>query len=111
MNASFVHGVEPTPLKYQTIGQALDEAAATWGSREALVVRHQNVRWTYSELKERAESLAAGLLSLGLQRGDRVGIWAPNCSEWAVTQFATAKPGSSSSTSIPPTASPSSSSR
>ncbi len=93
MNASFVHGVEPTPLKYQTIGQALDEAAATWGSREALVVRHQNVRWTYSELKERAESLAAGLLSLGLQRGDRVGIWAPNCSEWAVTQFATAKAG------------------
>ncbi|HEX4926428.1 MAG TPA: AMP-binding protein [Burkholderiales bacterium] len=93
MNPSFVHGVGATPLKYQTIGEALDEAAATWGSREALVVRHQNVRWTYTELKERAEALGAGLLSLGLQPGDRVGIWAPNCSEWAVTQFATAKAG------------------
>ena len=93
MIPSFVHGVEPTALKYQTIGEALDEAAATWGSREALVVRHQSVRWTYGELKERAESLAAGLLALGLERGDRVGIWAPNCAEWAVTQFATAKAG------------------
>src|SRR5690349_1286235 len=93
MNASFVHGVGPVALKYQTIGAALDEAAATWGGREALVVRHQNVRWSYAELKERAEALAAGLLSLGLEPGDRVGIWAPNCSEWTVTQFATAKAG------------------
>jgi fatty-acyl-CoA synthase len=93
MNPSFVHGVGSTSLKYQTIGEALDEAAASWGSREALVVRHQDVRWSYAELKERAESLAAGLLALGLEPGDRVGIWAPNCSEWAVTQFATAKAG------------------
>ena len=93
MNRSFVHGVGTTPLKFQTIGEALDEAAAAWGDREALVVRHQAVRWTYRELQERAEALAAGLLSLGLQPGDRVGIWAPNCSEWAVTQFATAKAG------------------
>jgi fatty-acyl-CoA synthase len=93
MNPSFVHGVGSTALKYQTIGEALDEAAASWGSREALVVRHQNVRWSYAQLKERAEALAAGLLSLGLVPGDRVGIWAPNCSEWAVTQFATAKAG------------------
>lgn len=93
MNSSFVHGIDPTLLKYQTIGEALDEAAATWGSREALVVRHQKVRWSYTELKERAEALAAGLLSLGLEPGERVGIWAPNCAEWAATQFATAKAG------------------
>ncbi|HUI99924.1 MAG TPA: AMP-binding protein [Usitatibacter sp.] len=93
MTRSFVHGVGTTPLRFQTIGEALDEAAATWGEREALVVRHQNVRWTYAQLKQRAESLAAGLLSLGLQPGDRVGIWAPNCSEWTATQFATAKAG------------------
>ncbi|HYX64604.1 MAG TPA: AMP-binding protein, partial [Burkholderiales bacterium] len=93
MNPSFVHGVASTVLKFQTIGEALDEAAATWGSREALVVRQQNVRWSYTELKERAEALAAGLLSLGLEPGDRVGIWAPNCSEWTATQFATAKAG------------------
>ena len=93
MTPSFVHGIGSTPLKFQTIGEALDEAVAAWGGREALVVRHQGVRWTYAELKERAETLAAGLLALGLQPGDRVGIWAPNCSEWTVTQFATAKAG------------------
>lgn len=93
MTHSYVHGINDTPLRYETIGQALDRAAAAWGSREALVVRHQRVRWTYAELKQRADALAAGFLSLGLEPGDRVGIWAPNCAEWTVTQFATAKAG------------------
>ena len=93
MTASFVHGLDAAPLRYETIGEACDAAARAWGSRDALVVRHQNIRWTYSELSERIDSLAAGLLRLGLVRGDRIGIWAPNCAEWALTQFASAKGG------------------
>ena len=57
------------------------------------MVRHQNVRWSWGELGRRVDDLAAGLLSLGLERGDRVGIWSPNRSEWTLTQFATAKAG------------------
>jgi fatty-acyl-CoA synthase len=56
---SFVHGTDSVPLRFETIGQALDATAARWGRREALVVHHQNVRWTYAELKARADSLAA----------------------------------------------------
>ncbi|HEX4152298.1 MAG TPA: AMP-binding protein [Steroidobacteraceae bacterium] len=91
--ASFVQGLDQEPLRYQTIGQALDATAAAWGSKDALIVRHQRIRWTYSELLERVDSLAAGLLRLGLLPGDRIGIWAPNCAEWVLTQFASAKAG------------------
>ena len=59
----------------------------------ALISRHQKVRWTYAEMKDRVDALAAGLLALGLEPGDRIGVWAPNCAEWALTQFATAKAG------------------
>jgi fatty-acyl-CoA synthase len=90
---SYVHGNSGQPLIGKTIGALLDEASATDGSREALVVAHQKIRWTYSELKSRSDAFAAGLLSLGLEPGDRVGIWAPNCAEWTVAQFATAKAG------------------
>jgi len=95
MNAhlSFVHGASDSPLLYQTIGAALDDAAMRWGEREALVSVHQGVRLTYAELNERANDMAAGLVSMGLIPGDRVGVWAPNCWEWTVTQFATAKAG------------------
>jgi fatty-acyl-CoA synthase len=93
MTISFVHGADSTPLKYETIGQALNAAAAQWADHEALVVRHQNVRWTYAELKRRADAVAAAFIALGLQPGERVGIWAPNCAEWTVTQFATAQAG------------------
>src|SRR6202035_4198641 len=75
------------------IGQAFDATVAAWGTRDALIVRHQNVRWTYAELKQRVDRLAAGLIALGLRPGDRIGIWAPNCCEWALTQFASAKAG------------------
>ena len=76
-----------------TIGALLDEMSAANGSSDALVVAHQKIRWTYAELKSRSDAFASGLLSLGLELGDRVGIWAPNCAEWTVAQFATAKAG------------------
>jgi fatty-acyl-CoA synthase len=92
-NLSYVCGVGTEPLLYKTVGVVLEEAAARWGEREALIVRHQNIRWTYRELDEAADRLAAGFLHLGLVPGDRIGIWAPNRYEWVVTQFASAKAG------------------
>lgn len=90
---SYVCGVSRKPLLYKTIGQALEDAAGRWGSRDAVVVRQQNVSLSYAGLNEQADSLAAGLLALGLNPGDRVGIWSPNRIEWVLTQFATAKAG------------------
>src|SRR5437879_5259708 len=90
---SYVHGNSGPPLIGKTSGALLDEVTAVDGSREALVVAHQKIRWTYSELKARSDAFASGLLALGLEPGDRVGIWAPNCAEWTVAQFATAKAG------------------
>ncbi len=90
---SHVAGAAEPPLLEQTIGQALDAAAARWGDVEALVSVHQGVRWTYAELKARAEATASGLLALGLIPGDRIGVWSPNKAEWALTQFAAAKAG------------------
>ncbi|MAB12361.1 AMP-binding protein, partial [Parvibaculum sp.] len=90
---SYVKGAETPPLSEKTIGAALEAAAREWGEREAVVSVHQNIRWTYAELNERADALAAGLLALGLKPGDRLGIWSPNNAEWALTQFATAKAG------------------
>ena len=90
---SFVSGAGAKPLIYQTIGNALVEAAQRFPQREALVVCHQEIRWTYAELLQRVDELATGLIALGFAPGDRVGIWAPNCAEWTLTQFATARAG------------------
>ena len=90
---SFVSGAGGKPLIYQTIGNALVEAAQRFPQREALVVRHQDIRWSYAELLQRVDDLACGLIALGFEPGDRVGIWAPNCAEWTLTQFATARAG------------------
>jgi fatty-acyl-CoA synthase len=90
---SYVRGDPAPALIGATIGAYLDDVARRDGTREALVIPHQHVRWTYAELQERCDAFAAGLLSLGLEPGDRVGIWAPNCAEWVVAQFATAKAG------------------
>ena len=90
---SYVHGLGNEPLKGQTVGACFDAATERWPDEEALVVVHQNVRWTYSELGKRVDEFAAGLLSLGLRPGARIGIWAPNCCEWVITQFASAKAG------------------
>jgi fatty-acyl-CoA synthase len=93
LELSFVEGTCNEPLKYQTIGRMFDETARRFGLRDALIVPHQQVRWSYAELKSRVDLLAAGLLSLGLNPGDRIGIWAPNRAEWTVTQFASARAG------------------
>ena len=90
---SYVHGLGREALKGETVGACFDATVRRWTDREALVVRHQNVRWTYGELAERVDAFAAGLLSLNLRPGARIGIWAPNCSEWVITQFASAKAG------------------
>jgi len=93
MTSSYVHGASEVPLKYLTIGQAFDEIAQRFASRDALLVTHQNIRWSYAELADRVEAIATGLLALGLEPGERLGIWAPNCSEWVLTQLASAKAG------------------
>jgi fatty-acyl-CoA synthase len=93
MTLSYVHGPGPAPLIGESIGAALENAARVHGARAALVSRHQGIRWTYEELNERADALATGLLALGLEPRDRIGIWAPNCAEWTLTQFAAAKAG------------------
>ena len=93
LTQSYVHGASETPLLGETVGQLLDRIAEAGPERPALVARHQNVRWSYAELRGRANDLAAGLIALGLAPGERVGIWSPNNSEWVLTQFATAKAG------------------
>jgi len=90
---SYVSGVSAQPLLGQTIGDCFDATCAAHPHVPALISRHQKIRWTYAEMKDRVDALAAGLLALGLEPGDRIGIWAPNCAEWALTQFATAKAG------------------
>ena len=90
---SYVHGASSTPLIGQTIGRYFDEACARHAEREAIVVRHQNVRLSYAAFKQKVDALACGLMRLGLERGDRIGIWSQNNLEWALTQFATAKAG------------------
>jgi fatty-acyl-CoA synthase len=93
LTQSYAHGISSTPLIGDTIGVHFDKSAERWPDRPALIVRQQNVRWTYRELKERVDAFAAGLLALGLAPGDRIGIWSPNNAEWVITQFATAKAG------------------
>ena len=90
---SFVSGASTKPLIYQTIGNALQVTAETYPEQEALVVCHQDVRWTYQELNRRVDDFAAGLIALGFEPGDRVGVWAPNRAEWVTAQFATARAG------------------
>jgi fatty-acyl-CoA synthase len=90
---SYVCGASDEPLLYKTVGGALEEAAARWPERDALIVSHQGIRWSYRQLNDAADHLAAGFLRLGLVPGDRIGIWSPNRYEWVLTQFASAKVG------------------
>ncbi len=90
---SYTHGASATPLLNDTIGERFDQAAASWPDREAIVVCDQGVRLTFAELRRAVDSLAAGLLALGLQPGDRLGMWSPNNAAWVITQYATAKAG------------------
>ena len=90
---SRVAGVTTPALVEESIPAALARTIAAHGEREALVVRHQDVRWSYAELGRQVAATAAGLVALGLEPGARIGIWAPNCVEWVITQFATAAAG------------------
>jgi fatty-acyl-CoA synthase len=91
--ASTASGPVTTPLIEQTISANLAATVAAHPDREALVVRHQDVRWTYAELAERVDELARALAARGYVKGDRIGIWAPNCAEWVLVQYATARIG------------------
>jgi fatty-acyl-CoA synthase len=91
--SSYVQGACDQPLIGSTIAEMFDATAAALSGREALVIPHQHVRWTYAELKRRVDELALGFMRLGLEPGDRLGIWSPNCAEWVLTQFASAKAG------------------
>jgi len=90
---SYVSGVSAEPLLGSTIGQQLDEAAARWPERPALISPSHGVAWTWKELRARTSDLAAGLLALGLRRGERIGVWSLNRPEWTLTQFAAAEAG------------------
>ena len=90
---SYVSGVGTQPLLGETIGACFDRTVDRFGEREALVVRHQNIRWSYRELQRRTNNLAVSLLRLGLSPGERIGIWSQNNAEWLLAQLATAKAG------------------
>jgi fatty-acyl-CoA synthase len=93
MTLSYAHGTSTTPLLGETIGANLERTVAAHADREALVVAHQDVRWTYAEFDERVDRVARGLVAMGLAPGDRMGIWAPNCAEWVLVQYGSAKAG------------------
>ncbi|MDE2007432.1 MAG: AMP-binding protein, partial [Rhodospirillales bacterium] len=91
---SYVHGgAASAELLGETIGSNLARTVARFPDRPALIVPGRAVRWSYAELARRAEDFAAGLLALGLEPGDRIGIWSPNNPEWVIAQFATAMAG------------------
>lgn len=90
---SYACGTSEKPLLGITIGDMFDQTAAKYPNNEALIVRHQNIRYTYAQMKEKVDECARALLALGIKKGDRVGVWAPNRVEWTLTQFATSKIG------------------
>jgi len=90
---SYSSATSDTPLLGVTIGDMFDQTAEKYPDNPALVVRHQNIRLTYRELQAKVNQCAKGLIQLGLQKGQRIGIWSPNNSEWCIAQFATSKIG------------------
>lgn len=90
---SYTHGASSSPLLGMTIGEQLQSVVKQFSDREALVVCSQHFRATYSQLWELINDCARGLLAMGIQSGDRVGIWSPNRFEWVVVQYATARIG------------------
>ena len=90
---SYVHGASAVPLLGETIGENLDRTVARVPDNDALVSVHQGVRLTYAQFHGAVEVVARGLLGLGVQGGERVGIWSPNNAEWVILQYATAKVG------------------
>ena len=92
-NPSYSQGAQDKPLLAMTIGQAFDQTVARYPEGEALVVRHQQQRYTWAQLARAVDVHARALLALGLQVGDRLGVWAPNGAEWFISQFSSARIG------------------
>ncbi len=90
---SYTSGTSDKPLIGMTIGDKFDEIANKFPDNDALIVRHQGLRYTYRQLQEAVDQAARAFLAIGVQRGDRIGMWSPNRAEWTITQFATAKVG------------------
>ena len=90
---SYAHGASATPLIGETIGDNLERTVAAAPSSLALVSRHQGLRFTYAELNDAVDRVARGPMAMGLEPGDRVGIWSPNVAEWVLVQYGTAKAG------------------
>jgi fatty-acyl-CoA synthase len=93
VDLSYTHGAVATPLLGETIGANFERTVARFPEAEAVVSRHQGIRLTYAELNEGVDRLARALMAAGLEPGDRLGIWSPNCVEWLMLQLATAKAG------------------
>jgi fatty-acyl-CoA synthase len=90
---SYTNGASDTPLIGQTLGDMFDQTVARFPGHEALVSHHQGLRYTYLEFQQQVDHCARALMHLGVQKGQRVGIWAPNCAEWTILQFGSAKIG------------------
>ncbi|MEQ5833625.1 AMP-binding protein [Marinobacter sp. NFXS9] len=93
MQKSYVSGVSETPLLGMTIGEKFDDTARRFPDTDALIVHHQDRRYSYRELQAAVDQCARAMMALGIEKGDRVGIWSPNNAEWCITQFATAQIG------------------
>jgi fatty-acyl-CoA synthase len=93
MTASYASGTSALPLLGETIGANFERTVARVPDAEALVSRHQDLRYTYAELNDAVDVVARGLLAAGIEPGDRVGMWSPNNAEWVLVQYATAKIG------------------
>ena len=90
---SYINVPGKTNLVHKTVGQLVTESAKIYGEKEAVVFLDQNIRKNFLQINEEANKMAAALLSIGLQPGDRLAIWGPNVYEWYLTQWATAKAG------------------
>ncbi|XP_030064211.1 medium-chain acyl-CoA ligase ACSF2, mitochondrial [Microcaecilia unicolor] len=93
ISTSYIHGTSSIPLQHKTVGQCLEEVVNRFPEREALVISWNGVRKTFAQLKQEVDQLAAGLLALGLKKGDRLAVWGPNSYEWVLMQLATAQAG------------------
>jgi len=90
---SYAYGTSHQPLLGMTIGDKFDQACQQYAEKDALISLHQNIRLSYRELQNQVNAFACSLLKMGLQKGDRLGIWSPNCAEWTIAQFAAFKAG------------------
>ena len=101
-NYAYTHGASSIPLLGETIDENLKKTVEKYPDQEALICAHQNYRATYREFYEQVIQVAKGLIALGVKRGDRVGVWSPNCYQWTLLQYATAKIGAISTLPIVP---------